>query len=469
MKSSGSETKPRRFAGVRVLCAYLVVPNLLFWLAGHVLETLPRAAINLDYLLVAVLAPFLKKWQATALMTLALLVDVARCLGPLYYFSQRDALTAIVFLREVSLSHVLLSTVVVVAPAILLGWALVSLGGSRLVLRQKTAWMACLLVVLSAVGVWGGNSSLRLRDEAVGLNLCTSAGASMAKTIASAMFREHDRLQPIAVDSATREAGWFTGVPKTHDIVLIVLESGGEAINPQWKSVLGSVWSDPKLQEKYRVSTGAVPFTGATVPGEFRELCGVVSAVIEKPTDDPAVMNNCLPWQMKRAGMKTLYVHGFASEMFNRRDWVGGLGFDEELFHPQLHDMGLPDCGGAFRGICDASIAHWIGDQLVADPGHRKFIYWLTLNSHLPVTRDPEASNLLKCGTAAALIADNASCDLIGLQLRATRSIAEMVMRPDLPNTEFVIVGDHAPPFIFKERRDYFSQKEVPWVHLVPR
>jgi hypothetical protein len=456
-------------SAARVLGAYLLLPNLLFWFAGRVFETLPRAAVNIDYLLVAVFVPFLRRWQSTLLMVFAVLLDAARCLGPLYYFSQRDAFDAVIFLRQISVSQVVLSGLALVVPAVAMAWLLVTVGGVHPTLRQTTPWLVTLIVFLSAVGVWGGNSSLRFRDQIAGMNLCTSAAISMGKTVASALFRKHDHIEPLPVDSATRRAGWFSGTPKTQNLVLVVVESGGDPTDPAWNAVAEKEWSSPELRRRYRVDQGSVAFTGATVPGEFRELCGVISGVIEKPTDNDAVMRNCLPWQMRDAGLASVYVHGFSPEMFNRQEWISRFGFKQELFHPQLHAMGLPDCGGPFRGTCDPSVAAWIGDQLAADPGHRHFFYWLTLNSHLPVDPDREASNALGCGKASFAIKDDAACNLVALVARVERAVSELAMRPGLPQTEFVIVGDHAPPFIFKKRRQLFSQYEVPYIHLTPR
>ncbi len=180
-------------------------------------------------------------------------------------------------------------------------------------------------------------------------------------------------------------------------------------------------------------------------------------------------MRNCLPWRMRNAGITSVYVHGFSPQMFNRQDWLGHLGFERELFHPQLNQFGLSDCGGPFRGTCDPNVAKWIGDQLAADPGRRHFFYWLTLNSHLPVEADADASKALGCGDQASPVNDEAVCNLMALLLRANHAVFELAMRPDLPTTEFVIVGDHSPPFVFKQRRELFSQHEVPYIHLTPR
>ena len=188
-----------------------------------------------------------------------------------------------------------------------------------------------------------------------------------------------------------------------------------------------------------------------------------------RPTANEGVMGNCLPRRMRDAGIAPMYVHGFSSEMFNRQDWISKLGFERELFHPELQAMGLPDCGGPFRGTCDASVAHWLGEQLAADPQRRRFVYWLSLSSHLPVQVDAVASEAMGCGTTVSPVQDEAACNLMALIVRTERAVSEMAMRPDLPKTEFVIVGDHAPPFLFKQRRERFSQHEVPYVHLTPR
>jgi phosphoglycerol transferase MdoB-like AlkP superfamily enzyme len=93
----------------------------------------------------------------------------------------------------------------------------------------------------------------------------------------------------------------------------------------------------------------------------------------------------------------------------------------------------------------------------------------LTLNSHLPVSADEDSAAILGCGTESAQVSDEAACNLMGLVIRAENAIAKVATRPDLPETEFVIVGDHAPPFIQRARREMFSQREVPYTILKPK
>jgi hypothetical protein len=44
-----------------------------------------------------------------------------------------------------------------------------------------------------------------------------------------------------------------------------------------------------------------------------------------------------------------------------------------------------------------------------------------------------------------------------------------MLTDPDLPPTDVLIVGDHAPPFFDRSQRSQFDPERVPWVLLKHR
>jgi hypothetical protein len=449
----------------RTLFAYLVLPNLLFAAAGVQFEILPRALLNLDYLAVAAITPFVNVPCAVALMSIALLADLFRCCGSIYYFSQRDAFSALIFIRDLPLARVAGITCLLLVAIVACSWILIRIGGGGIEVRHRTLWVGLLTLTLGVVGVWGGNSSLRFRDDAAMSNLSTSAGVSLLKTIWTGVLRRRDPVAPVAVDSATQRAGWLNGTPTAQNVVLVIVESGGEPLDPKWQPLLGATFEDEAIRSRYNVARGTVPFSGATVPGEFREFCAIASSATEPPPHEALI--KCLPNRLRAEGFATLYLHGFSSAIFRRNEWLPQLGFERELFHAQFRD--LKDCGGPFRGTCDEDIAKWIGDYLANDRQRRHFIAFMTLNSHLPVAADPDSGAILGCGTKNAQIADEAVCNLMGLVMRAERAIVKVALRPDLPDTEFLIVGDHAPPFMQRERRDMFSKKVVPFVHLTPR
>lgn len=455
-----------RSSSLRPYIAYLFLANVAFWLAGSVFDTLPRAAFNLDYVLIAAIVPLVGLRFGIGLMSLAVFADVWRSCASLYYFNASDALGSLAFISELS-PFVLAAYAIVISVFILLWSATVVLFGDTQLRRPQVAPFAVITVVLASVAVFGGNTSLRLTDRTETANVASSAGLSLVKSAWSAMS---SRTTPVAVheiDSATRRAGWFAHPPKDRHLVLIVVESWGMPKDASWLDAVTEPLYESSVLARYRVESGSVPFHGPTVPAEFRELCGLSSAVVQRPTDEK-LLANCLPAQARLRGETTLYLHPFDGFMFYRRQWVPGLGFDSVLFRRELLDAGVKKCDGPFAGACDDDAIRWLGDRLNS-PQAPGFIFLLTLNSHLPVTMPKNGGNPLLCGTEQRLTGDESICELLTLIRQVHAATAQIAVRNDLPPTEFLLVGDHAPPFLYKWRRERFSQAEVPYIHLIPR
>lgn len=459
----------RFYSHGRLVLGYLLLPNFLFWMAAHAFDTLPRATIDIDYLVAGALAPFVGFWGSVALMSGAVLADVFRSSGSLYYFSQRDAFNALGFVDQLPTLRVFAVTTSALFLTVLWSTLLVKIGGSEKRLRGRTVGMTVTVVFLTSMAVWGGNSSVRFRDESTSDNVASSSGLSMVKTIYSAMRWREAPVDPHPIDSATRRAGWFDHLPADRNVVLVVVESWGHGKDSSWDTAVTSAFDDPGIAARYDVERGTVPFHGPTVPGEFRELCGLISGVIDRPTESTKLMEDCLPNRFVRSGTDSTFVHGFDAHMFDRASWVPKLGFEHELFRRELQQRGIRWCDGPFAGPCDDDVARWIGDQLTEQGDRHAFYYMLTLNSHLPVTKPDGIADPLHCGSAQAVVADEASCDLLTLIARVHTSFAAVAKRPGLPMTEFLLVGDHAPPFLYKWRREQFSQTDVPFIHLVPK
>ena len=73
--------------------------------------------------------------------------------------------------------------------------------------------------------------------------------------------------------------------------------------------------------------------------------------------------------------------------MFERQAWYPKVGFNKEIFGDQLVKRTKRVCGSAFKGACDADLAPVIEDpsRKASISGKPRFIYWLTLNTHIPV------------------------------------------------------------------------------------
>jgi hypothetical protein len=248
-----------------------------------------------------------------------------------------------------------------------------------------------------------------------------------------------------------------------------VVESWGLMTDPDLAETLTSGYEAPRVAAAYDVHYGTAPFDGMTVPGEVRELCqthlgfGVLRI-------SEAQRAHCLPEEFDARGYRTYAVHGYVGEMFQRIDWYKQLGFEETWFAPDLLRKGLSRCPGAFPGICDPSIAAWIGNDLLAEPTEQpRFVYWVTLNSHVPLPLDPKlpADNL--CSLRPVLANAPGLCSWFRVIHALHASVAQAAVEAERRPTVFVLVGDHAPPFASPALRQNFSSTVVPWVILTPR
>ncbi len=160
-------------------------------------------------------------------------------------------------------------------------------------------------------------------------------------------------------------------------------------------------------------------------------------------------LKGCLPARMNGMGYHSIGVHGNTGEMFDRSEWYRKIGFDESWFKEGLQRSGLPVCPGAFSGICDAAASEWIGDQLQKNSDSPQFIYWVTLNSHLPVPVPNMVKSPPSCEGSRMIAESPTLCSWYQLEFNVHRSVAELAMREAARPTVFLVVGDHAPPFSF--------------------
>lgn len=252
------------------------------------------------------------------------------------------------------------------------------------------------------------------------------------------------------------------------NVVLVLLESWGLGTDPSMRDSLAAPYAQPELLARYQVTQGTVPFYGTTVGGESRELCnsrmGFDIAHVPAQT-----LQSCLPSRLAGLGYDNIAVHGMGGYVFDRNAWYKTIGFQETWFHHQLNKEGLPDCVGAFKGVCDSAIASWIGGRLESKNPNPDFVYWVTLNSHLPAPIPSGLPDGASCALTPMLAQNSSLCSWYQLVANVHRSVSRLAMANLTRPTIFVIVGDHAPPFVNLSLRNQFSSTDVPYVVLVPR
>lgn len=249
-------------------------------------------------------------------------------------------------------------------------------------------------------------------------------------------------------------------------LVVIMVEALGLPGNAEDKAIFDQTWDPRQWQGRYEVSTGKALYFGSTTNAEMREFCGLWD---DHRRADLASAD-CLPRQFARAGFSTIAMHAFEGTMFDRLSWYPRIGFQQMIFGPDMIRRDLSRCGGVFSGACDRDVPRLIGDVLRRDPDRRKLVYWLTLNSHLPVPAETSlGTDVCTLGSAQWRESYPQLCRGAALHQQLADAITQEIMRPDFPEADILIVGDHMPPYFPRKLRTRFDNAHVPWIMLRSR
>ena len=461
----------RQLPFLLIAAFYLILPNLPLLLSAHVLGATPHGYINLEYLIIGVASVFLPRSAVFLLLAVDSLADLAYTICYAYQFPVGDLLSSVRYLPQLPVNRVLggiAFLVLLLAICALLAWF-----RPRFHQNLRTAVTLLVLIALLTPIDWlSGQNPLSHRDTAtLSFRIARSSVLTLlwrqVKTVRAsggppnASERSASAQVLMLLDSHSSAAG-------SPNVVLVLVESWGLLRDPHLAQALAAPYDDPRVASRYKVSYGSVPFTGLTVPGEARELCHstIGFGIIQSSTEH---MEQCLPAYFHARGYQDLAIHGYVGKMFYRSTWYRNLGFDQLWFERLLKREGLPVCHGAFPGICDASIAHWIGSSLLSvDQQKPEFIYWVTLNSHIPVPAHPDLPDDSVCATQPALQNSIPLCSWFRLVRSVHQSVQQTALGATARPTIFILVGDHAPPFSDPKLRSQFSSTQVPYVMLTP-
>ena len=267
-------------------------------------------------------------------------------------------------------------------------------------------------------------------------------------------------------ESGGVNSGWASAADGQRHQVLVMVESLGlPSKDPELRRRLFAAFLSPHVRRRYTVTTGTSLFYNSTTAGEIRELCGRWGDYygLVDTRDD-----TCLPARLRQRGYDTIAWHSFDGDMFDRQLWYPNIGFARRVFADELVAQGTGVCGGVFPGACDRNVPQLIG-QALARAQKPTFLYWLTVNAHLPV---PPGENLgdENCARLSPRLAREMPmvCRQLAIWQSVDQALAKMVMAEDFPATDILIVGDHMPPYFDRTMRTQFDSRHVPWIRLSP-
>jgi sulfatase-like protein len=275
-----------------------------------------------------------------------------------------------------------------------------------------------------------------------------------------------DRDQP--VESAATSSGFMASAGANgRNVVMVMVESLGYVLDPAARNRIAAPLYDATIAKDYVVTAGHTAYYGATTSGEMRELCNTRTFYAEFVFKDG---ESCLPSLLATRGYSSIAVHAFSGEMFQRSKWYPIVGFDQELFGDDLIKATHRVCGSAFRGACDADLAPLIAaaSRRAALSERPRFIYWLTLNTHVPVAPG-EALTDFHCERDDNGFGVPSVCRMAELWHDVFNVVATIARDPAIAPAEILVVGDHAPPLWSRRGRAQFAPGEVAWYRLQPR
>ncbi len=262
------------------------------------------------------------------------------------------------------------------------------------------------------------------------------------------------------VESAAEVSGFnLAAGAHGNNVVVVIVESLGYLLDQTARERIAAPLYDSSITKDYLVTSGHTVYYGSTTSGEMRELCNT------RTFHADYVQNNgssCLPNLLKSSGYTSIALHAFSGGMFEREQWYPEVGFDKELFGEEIIKTTRRSCGAVFRGACDADLAPIIVDasRQAAHSGKPRFIYWLTLNTHIPVAPD-EALTDFHCALANNGFAMPRICRMAELWHDVFTVVAKIARDPAVGPADILVVGDHAPPLWSKRGRAEFAPGQV--------
>lgn len=282
-------------------------------------------------------------------------------------------------------------------------------------------------------------------------------------------LQRHDNVEYVRIKSPSAvQTAWPDGLPSSPKVLVVVAESWGlphdaDVLAQQVAPLQAMVGEGRPLRQ---MDVGSVRAVGATALGEFRELCGKLPTKLNLKDITRERLGDCLPSLLKDKGYRTVGLHGASGGMYYRQYSYPAYGLDRLLFAEQLEGQLKARCH-SFPGLCDRELASVAQKQF--EDSSPVFVYWLTLNSHIPYDRrdlvreDDGLCGTLPTGATAQL------CTYHQLHRQFFDNLAALLGSPALSGADVVVVGDHAPPFHDQASRARFVENKVPYLHILVR
>lgn len=414
------------------------IPFMAMWFVGAPPRFFAIAIAGFVGLIVKRMPPVVQWIAFAAVMAYSLLSFVAG----LFNLAMDSLLYSLQFFAEIKPSD----SAEYIAAAVVIGGILIA---SWFLLKRDTNFDKPLHILLGGALIFG----------------LVGADVAMGQGMRGHYFRE----APVGAnfESAAQKSDFASRADGKRHLVMIIVESlGVPHKNQAMSDKLFAYYDNSAIQARYDVSQGTSLYYNSTTSGEFREMCGRWGDYYQLLDPAEAQQENCLPARLAAKGYATHAMHSFKGEFFKRAEWYPNIGFEQQEFWPELEKRGAEWCGGVFAGACDRQVPALLAENL-KKATQPTFLYWLTLNAHLPV---PTEANL-NAGNCERVSPELASefpmiCRQFAIFDDIDIALIKEITASDFPEADILLVGDHMPPYYDRHNRSQFDPERVPWLYL---
>lgn len=250
--------------------------------------------------------------------------------------------------------------------------------------------------------------------------------------------------------------------------LLIIMESWGLPNDTVFQSIFQKIISSKAIQREFKPHWGRTRFSGSTTSAEMRELIGTRGSYKYFLNHESAESNFISVFDRKKtAGYDTYGFHSFTGKMFARAFWWHNIGLDhiyfmDEILATNIGNNKQLDGSTPFPSIKDELMF----DFMVQQTSHskRKFVYFLTVNTHLPFTQsigDLPGEIFREISAMPVSAEAKSQMKKVAIELLYFIDAIKPAEWDDI-----LFVGDHIPPYLRDTDRKYFNSKFVPYLFL---
>lgn len=447
-----------------ILFLAIMLPNIIFIISRFYYE-LDRPLFNYDYLLVYLLMAFnIPYFFSFALFIIIILVDLATLFSKIYLFKLPEFLNSLFFYNNYSINeHQMAFLLILIIYLFTLFFIFKSFKNKIGTDRTSIIHFIFILFFTFTVDLINGSSLFKSYIFTTKFYKGNFAGSPTPALYDLINDKNAFIINKPILNKKSITYKQFVMDTSTNQM-LILVESMGLIDDTIKRNAFQENISDVFKQYNWKTIWGQTRFTGGTTNAELRELLDCVGSY-QYFINQKNAQNFISIFQIKKQkGYKITAIHSYKGNMFKRYIWWKNIGVDDVYFREDLQKLSnyklKLNYDTPFTSVNDEDVFDFI--QAKTSKKSKKFVYFLTENGHLPFISNfekPFSSRLFDIQKEASI-----SEEAKNQHKRISNFLVYVASHLDSNKFQkILIVGDHMPPFLNKDDRNFYNNQFVPY------